>query len=172
MQPLEQPMGMYTAYHRHPLNRVIHFIMVPAIVWSLLVWTDLVPLFTISGIDITLAFVLMGALLVWYLMMDFALGVASVAVFTVLLVTAISLNETVGAATAAGIAGIVFVASWVFQFLGHGVWEKRRPALMDNALQVLIAPMFLVAETAFSLGFKKDLEGRVEEVAATHAKAS
>lgn len=169
MQPLEAHMGMYTAYHRNPINRVIHFVMVPAIVWSLMVWLDLVPLFMWESTSITLAFPVVAALLMWYIMLDFALGVAIVAVFTVLLVSAIQLHETVGAGPAAAIAGIVFVASWVFQFLGHGVWEKRRPALVDNLTQVFIAPMFLIAETAFSFGFRKSLEEKVETVAQTHA---
>lgn len=170
MRPLEEPMGMYTAYHRHTVNRLIHFIMVPAIVWSLMVWLDLVQ-FTVGGATLSLAMFVTAGLLVYYLMLDFALGAVSVAVFTILLVTAIQLNAAVAPGTAALIAAGVFVGSWVFQFLGHGVWEKRRPALMDNLLQVFIAPMFLVAETAFSMGFKKDLEERVEAVAARHAKA-
>lgn len=162
-------MGMYTAYHRDRVNRVIHFVMVPAIVWTLMVALDLVILTE----GISLAFPIVGALLIWYLMMDFALGVATTVVYTVLLVTAITLNETLNdASTSLLIAGGVFVASWVFQFLGHGLFEKRRPALMDNLLQVFIAPMFIVAETAFGFGFKKDLQERVEDVAKEHARAA
>lgn len=169
MKPLEVHMGMYTAYHRTRMNRVIHFVMVPAIVWTLMVALDLVLLTE----GISLAFPIVGALLVWYLMMDFALGVATTVVYTVLLVTAITLNETLNDAnTSLLIAGGVFVASWVFQFLGHGLFEKRRPALADNLLQVFIAPMFIVAETAFGFGFKKDLQERVEEVAKEHALAA
>ena len=172
MKPLEEPMGMYTAYHRHTVNRAIHYVMVPAIVWSLMVALDLVPLFVLGGTTITLAFPIVALLLIWYLMLDFTFGVASAAVFTMLLVSAIVLNVSVASPTTSLIiAGCVFVGSWVFQFLGHGVWEKRRPALVDNVLQVLIAPMFLVAETAFAMGFKKDLEQRIEAVAKTHAKA-
>ncbi len=170
MKPLEEHMGMYTAYHRHTVNRLIHFIMVPAIAWTLIVWADLLTLFNAGGVDITLAFPLVGAVLVWYLMLDFPLGVGMVAVFTVLTVTAIQLNETVTPGTSALIAAAVFVGSWIFQLVGHGVWEKRRPALADNLTQVFIAPMFLVAETVFAMGFRKDLEERVEAVAAKHAK--
>ena len=65
MKPLHEHMGMYSAYHRHPVNRFIHFIMVPAIVWSLMVWLDLLELVTVSGITITAAMVVTGALLVW-----------------------------------------------------------------------------------------------------------
>lgn len=170
MKPLEEHMGMYTAYHRHTVNRLIHFIMVPAIAWTLIVWADLLTLFNAGGVDITLAFPLVGAVLVWYLMLDFPLGVAMTAVFTVLTVTAIQLNETVAPGTAALIAAGVFVGSWIFQLIGHGVWEKRRPALADNITQVFVAPMFLVAETLFAMGFRKDLEERVEAMAAKHAR--
>ncbi len=170
MKPLEEHMGMYTAYHRHPTNRAIHYVMVPAIAWTLIVWADLLTLFTVDGLDITLAFPLVGAILVWYLMLDFGLGAGMVAVFTVLMVTAIQLNTVVSPGTSALIALGVFVGSWIFQLLGHGVWEKRRPALADNFTQVFIAPMFLLAETLFAMGLRKDLEERVEAVAATHAK--
>lgn len=32
------------------------------------------------------------------------------------------------------------------QFVGHGVFEKRKPALMDNISQILNAPMFVMIE--------------------------
>lgn len=30
---------------------------------------------------------------------------------------------------------ILHITSWVFQFLGHGLAEKRSPKLLDNAVQ-------------------------------------
>lgn len=168
MKTLAEHMSVYAAYHRHPVNRAIHFVMVPAIVWSLMVGLDLVTLGTASGIAITLAMVVTAVLLLWYLALDFALGLAGVLVFTVLLVSAIQLNALLPARQALMVAGAVFVASWVFQFIGHGVWEKRRPALVDNLFQVFVAPMFLISETAFALGFKKRLEGEVEQKMQAH----
>jgi uncharacterized membrane protein YGL010W len=157
-------MSMYAAYHRNPVNKAIHFVMVPAIVWTLMVALHLVPLgFEAGGIEITLAMVLVGGLLLWYMVLDFAIGFASLMVFTLLQISAILLIGAVGSNLALIVAGIVFVASWVFQLIGHGVWEKRRPALMDNLLQVLVAPSFLVAEVAFGMGLKKELEGEVGE---------
>ncbi len=158
MKSLADHMSMYAAYHRHPVNRAIHFVFVPAIVWTLMIALDRVPVGRVAGIDITAAFIITGVLLAWYLALDLALGIAATFVFTILLVTAIQINETLSPAIAWGIAGGVFVASWIFQFVGHGVWEKRRPALMDNLFQVFVAPMFIVSETAFALGFKKALE--------------
>jgi 2-hydroxy fatty acid dioxygenase len=33
------------------------------------------------------------------------------------------------------LAGVVHVASWIIQFIGHGVFEKRSPAIKDNLAQ-------------------------------------
>jgi len=37
--------------------------------------------------------------------------------------------------TAVPLAWIVFTAAWIGQFIGHGVFEKRAPALKDNLVQ-------------------------------------
>jgi uncharacterized membrane protein YGL010W len=169
VKSLAQYMSVYAAYHRNPTNRAIHFVMVPAIVWSLMVALDLVILGTAGGASITLAMPVVAGLLLWYLALDFALGIAGVVVFTVLLVSAINLNVVLASTQASlTIAALVFVASWIFQFIGHGVWEKRRPALADNALQVFVAPLFLISETAFGLGMRKPLEREVLEQMQAH----
>lgn len=168
MKSLADHMCVYAAYHRNPVNRAIHFVFVPAIVWTLMIALDKLPLFTVSNVTVTAAFVITAVLLTWYIALDLSLGIAATAVFTVLLVGAIQINATVSPAAAWGIAGGLFVASWIFQFVGHGVWEKRRPALMDNLFQVFVAPMFIISETAFSLGFRKDLEAEVEQKMQAH----
>ncbi len=169
MKSLSDQMCVYAAYHRNPTNRFIHYIFVPAIVWTLMVALDLVPLGTLYGVNITLAFPIVGALLLWYLALDLALGIASVAVFTVLMVSAIQMNVNLASTRLSLlIAGGLFVASWIFQFIGHGVWEKRRPALVDNLFQVFVAPMFLVSEVAFALGMKKTLQAEVEQKMQAH----
>lgn len=160
MKSLAEHMSVYAAHHRHPINRAIHFLCVPAIVWSMMVALDLVAL---DG-AVTLAVPLVGALLLWYLFLDLALGIAAVAVFTGLMVGAITLNQALaGARASLWVAGTVFVVGWTLQFLGHGVWEKRQPALLDNALQALVAPMFLISEAAFALGLRRPLQAEVAE---------
>mmetsp|Transcript_7105 Transcript_7105/g.20766 ORF Transcript_7105/g.20766 Transcript_7105/m.20766 type:complete len:216 (-) Transcript_7105:457-1104(-) len=50
------------------------------------------------------------------------------------------------------------VAAWTLQFLGHGIWEKRTPALMDNPSQAfLMAPMFVLLEFFFLFGYRPAL---------------
>jgi uncharacterized membrane protein YGL010W len=38
------------------------------------------------------------------------------------------------------IALVVKAVSWIMQFIGHGVFEGRRPALIDNLVQVQASP--------------------------------
>uniref|UniRef100_A0A0G4GGU0 DUF962 domain-containing protein n=1 Tax=Chromera velia CCMP2878 TaxID=1169474 RepID=A0A0G4GGU0_9ALVE len=52
--------------------------------------------------------------------------------------------------------------SWVAQFYGHAVHEKRRPALMDNLLQIFAAPFFVTLEVLFALGYKPWLKKACE----------
>merc|ERR1712224_744095 len=54
----------------------------------------------------------------------------------------------------------VHIVCWIAQFVGHGVFEKRAPALMDNLLLTLVAPDFVIIEILFFLGWRKDVEER------------
>jgi hypothetical protein len=39
-----------------------------------------------------------------------------------------------------GLAGVIHLISWVAQFLGHGLAEKRAPALLDNLIGGKLSP--------------------------------
>ena len=57
----------------------------------------------------------------------------------------------------------VFVFSWILQFVGHGVFEGRAPALLDNLVQALfLAPFFVWMEVLFFLGYRPELKSRVD----------
>ena len=72
------------------------------------------------------------------------------------------LTSTYGA-TANYWALAVFVASWISQFIGHGVFEGRAPALLDNLIQALfLAPLFVWMEILFACGYRPELRSRVD----------
>jgi uncharacterized membrane protein YGL010W len=73
------------------------------------------------------------------------------------------LTSTYGA-TANSWAGAVFVVSWLAQFVGHGKFEGRAPALLDNLVQALfLAPFFVWFEVLFFLGYRPDLKRRLDK---------
>jgi uncharacterized membrane protein YGL010W len=58
----------------------------------------------------------------------------------------------------------IHVASWILQFIGHGKFEGRAPALMDNLVQALfLAPFFVWFEILFHLGYRPELKARLDK---------
>lgn len=55
------------------------------------------------------------------------------------------------------------VGSWLAQFVGHGAFEGRAPALLDNLVQAaFLAPFFVWMEILFMLGYRPELKSRVD----------
>ena len=38
------------------------------------------------------------------------------------------------------------IFGWSFQFIGHGLYEKRAPAISTNLFNIIVAPLFVVYE--------------------------
>lgn len=56
------------------------------------------------------------------------------------------------------------VTCWIAQFVGHGFFEGRAPALLDNLIQALfLAPFFVWMEILFRLGYRPELRMRLDE---------
>ena len=64
-------------------------------------------------------------------------------------------------------AGGLFLVSWIAQFVGHGAFEGRAPALLDNLFQALfLAPLFVWLELLFALGYRPELKSRLDNLIA------
>lgn len=58
----------------------------------------------------------------------------------------------------------IHVVAWVLQFIGHGKFEGRAPALLDNLFQaIFLAPLFVWLELLFMLGYRQELQARVNK---------
>ena len=162
MKTLEEQMSFYLRYHRHPKNKLTHFVGVPLIMFSLFVLLGLVRV-PLGETSITAASVLAIAVLAYYFRLDAVLAVA-MTLFTAVLLIAANRVCTLGVPTALAVFAATFVGGWILQLVGHA-FEGRRPALVDNFFQVLIAPIFLMAEVFFAFGYKRDVAERVERLA-------
>ena len=62
---------------------------------------------------------------------------------------------------------MLFLSTFIFggalQLIGHRI-EGKRPAFMENLVQVFIAPIFVVSELFFVLNLRKGLKAKVESV--------
>ena len=160
MQTLEDQMATYASYHQDARNKATHFIGVPVIVLSLFIPLSWLR-FELGGVTLTAAMIFAGAVLIYYFMLDIALGLAML-VFNAALIW---LGQTIAAQGAVQgwiWFGVLFVGGWILQLVGH-VFEGRKPALADNLFQIFVAPIFLCAELFFALGYKPKLHGAVQE---------
>ncbi|WP_246738166.1 Mpo1-like protein [Bradyrhizobium sp. CCBAU 051011] len=112
---------------------------------------------TVFGIQTSAATIAVIPVLVYWLLLDFALGAGILAAAVVLLSTAaviVGHTTTVGMWSLAAVLIVVGVAS---QIIGHRVFEGRQPALVDNPTHLLLGPMFVMAKLFIALGFRRDL---------------
>jgi uncharacterized membrane protein YGL010W len=158
-QVLVDQMAMYTAYHRDRRNKATHFVGVPAIILGILVpmaWARL----EVGGTEVSLALAFVLVMVCIYVWMDRAIAFATAAAVLPMLVLA-EWIAGLGYQTGGIVAAALFVAGWIVQLIGHA-YEGRKPALVDNLLQIFIAPIFLAAEVLFAVGLKRDLAAAVE----------
>ncbi|CAF9908407.1 MAG: Alpha subunit of the F1 sector of mitochondrial F1F0 ATP synthase [Heterodermia speciosa] len=167
---LEKQLLFYGSYHHNPVNVAIHTVCVPILLMTaVLLGTNTGPLYPLPKwltIDIlppsfgTIAIVVYATL---YILMEPVAG----ALLAPLLLggTAYSthLTSTYGS-TANYWAFGLFITSWIAQFVGHGAFEGRAPALFDNLVQAFfLAPLFVWMEILFYFGYRPELKGRIDK---------
>ena len=156
MKPLAEQMAMYAAYHRDWRNQATHHLGVPLIVYAMLVALSQVE---IAG-PVSAATVTLVLLLGFYLLNVPMIGAVATIIYGALYTVAV----LVGAEDSGFVwttFTVCFVGGWIIQFVGH-VFEGRRPALFDNAVQVFMAPAFLIAEILFAAGLEQDLRRDID----------
>lgn len=159
MKTVVQQMVSYSSYHRDPRNKATHFIGVPLVTFSILIpmgWFRFAPL----DIPLSIAMLFVLGVSLYYLKLDRLLAIVQLP-FTATLLYGADRVALLPFAESMQIFGISFVVGWIFQLMGH-VFEGRRPALLDNFLQVFNAPLFLTLELLFVLGLRRDMHLQVE----------
>jgi len=164
MKSAVEQLSTYKSVHLSKKNIMTHFVGVPAIIWALMVWLNLVELpyvFGQSGISATIAMPIFIGILIYYFMLHIKLAIGQVLFMfpTFYFAHYVSQMENSG-----WIALIVFVIAWIFQFVGHH-YEKAKPAFVDDLNQLLIGPFFMMAEVFFMLGKLKTLEDEITPLA-------
>jgi uncharacterized membrane protein YGL010W len=155
VKSLADQLASYEAYHRNPANKLTHFFGVPLVTFALFValgWLRLAPA---PELPITGATLFYLGVFAYYLRLDWRMALVQVPVTLALLAAADAVSRWPFGESAVTFLG-TFVGGWAIQLAGHAV-EGRRPALADNLLQVFNAPLFLAAEAAFALGYRRDL---------------
>jgi uncharacterized membrane protein YGL010W len=131
-RPVVAMIAKYSESHLNPSNEIIHFICVPAIIFSFLglLWS-LHPLAALAAAVLSLIYYVS-------LSVPFAVGMLlmSGAMLWVLQVLpqAVILPGSVA----------IFVVAWIGQFIGHKI-EGKKPSFFDDLRFLLIGPIFVLS---------------------------
>ena len=138
-------LGNYAEDHRNPTNVLIHWICVPAILWTVIAALWVVPVPPILGRAVLWAGVAMFFATAFYLRLSRSLGLAMFLVFVLMGVLTEWLFRQLGAANLLYLALGVFVAAWIAQFIGHHI-EGKRPSFLTDLAYLLIGPAWIMAK--------------------------
>jgi len=145
MRSLVEWLGEYGESHRHPVNKRVHWICVPAIMLSVLGLLWLLPAPLVFNWAIAIAAL---ALLYYFILSPrLALGMLPIVVAMLLLLAVL---DGIGAPVLTLSIG-VFVLAWIAQFWGHEV-EGKRPSFFKDVQFLLIGPLWLLAHVYRRLG--------------------
>mmetsp|Transcript_10611 Transcript_10611/g.17366 ORF Transcript_10611/g.17366 Transcript_10611/m.17366 type:complete len:201 (+) Transcript_10611:68-670(+) len=178
---LVEQLTFYQKYHSDKINQIIHIFCVPIILWTILVWLAYIPIVPNSVLTDALLRKLLavnGGLLlalfytIYYVILDPLAGVTFGIFVHGLWVAANLFLLEEGPSSAWKMALGMHMISWILQFIGHGVFEKRSPALLESVGQAfLMAPLFVWLEVLFMMGYSPPYRSQVQ-LAVAAAKAA
>ena len=145
MRSVHDWFGNYARDHRHPTNRLIHWVCVPLILWAVIAALWVIPVPAALGRPGFWAGMAMVAAFAFYWKMSKPVGIAMLIAFVVFgLVTEI-LYRTLGPGDLLWLAIGVFVVAWIGQFIGHHI-EGARPSFLTDLAYLLIGPAWLAGK--------------------------
>jgi uncharacterized membrane protein YGL010W len=136
MQSIEALFADYASYHQTPGNKAFHRIGIPLIMLTLIGMLTQVKLFLLGGVQYDVAMLLIAAASAYYFVVEWRLALPMIAVSI--------LFYYLGAAIPLLINVALFVLGWIFQFIGHKVYEHKNPAFFRNFLHLLVGPLWIL----------------------------
>ncbi|KAG8071190.1 hypothetical protein GUJ93_ZPchr0006g43877 [Zizania palustris] len=138
---LERHFAFYGAYHSNPVNVFIHVLFVWPIFLTAVMLVHLTAPFPHAAAA--------GAAVygTFYLFLDRRSGALAALLCFLCWAASGALASRLGYSAGWKFVLVAQLFCWTMQFIGHGVFEKRAPALFDNLVQAfLMAPFFVLLE--------------------------
>jgi uncharacterized membrane protein YGL010W len=161
----------YVRYHRDPRNGLMHVIGIVFLflgaVLPLSLWQ-----FDAFGLKISLGAILTLPVLLYWLLLDAALG-AGILAFAVLFLAAAMLivGHVHGIALWTLFAALI-ILGFASQAVGHQVFERNKPSLLDHPAHLWLGPMFVMAKLYMALGFRPAIADLIKPDWSPHPNGS
>ncbi len=136
MSTIQELFADYGSYHQTKGNKWFHRFGIPMIMLTTFGMLARLEITSVNSFRIDAAILLILAAEIYYLMLDWRLGLAMLGISIIFYVA--------GAAMPFWLNVALFVLGWILQFVGHSVYEKRQPAFFRNFVHLLIGPLWIV----------------------------
>ena len=151
MRTITEWLNEYGESHKNETNKLIHWICVPAILFSILgmLYAVKLPLF-IGAYQLNIGIIVSVAVLLYYFSLSVSL---SVGMFLYLLVCMLVANliESSRIMPLWLFSIIIFALAWVGQFYGHKI-EGKKPSFLKDIQFLMIGPAWLMSFIYKKLG--------------------
>ena len=157
MNNIQQWLDAYGESHQNKTNKMIHWICVPLIMFSLLGILSLVK-FTIPFLSsyycINIAHILILFSIIFYfrLSISITIGMIIYSIINLYIINQFELLYT-SKSTLLIIYISIFVGAWIGQFIGHKI-EGQKPSFFEDLQFLLIGPAWLLSFIYNKVGIK------------------
>ena len=140
----------YSENHQNPTNKLIHWVCVPLIVFSIIGLVSAIPFPHIGFLGKYNMYInwfsfLMAATMYYYLKLSPILSYFMLFFFGICYFFVIQLEyvDQAGGIALWQSSLIIFVLAWMGQFIGHKI-EGKKPSFLDDLKFLLIGPLWLL----------------------------
>lgn len=151
MKPIQQWLLQYGESHQNATNKLIHWICVPAIMFSLIGLLYSIPFFTNKTLFFNWAALFLAAALVFYARLSTTMFIGFAIIGILLLWANHTIAQTGTSLPLLSIA--IFVIAWIGQFIGHKI-EGKKPSFFEDLQFLLIGPAWLLHFIFNKIGIK------------------
>ena len=151
MRSIKSWLDEYGESHRNETNKLIHWICVPAIFFSVtgLLYGIKLPFFY-AGHQLNFAMIVTALVLIYYFILSPVLSIGML-FFTVFCLYMAHIVELCGILPLWLFCLIIFAMAWVGQFYGHKV-EGKKPSFLKDIQFLMIGPAWLMSFVYEKLG--------------------
>ena len=145
MRTIDQLLETYGESHMNATNKFIHWICVPAIMFSLLAMLFAIPFFRERTLVFNWALVFLIGAWVYYARLSTTMLFGFIVIGGLMVWGIYGLYKITAydAGTLAVYALVIFVVAWIGQFIGHKI-EGKKPSFLQDIQFLLIGPAWLM----------------------------
>ena len=121
----------YASYQQTPCNKLFHRLGIPMIMLTLI---GMLARVGAGHLNAAVALIVFSTIV--YFLLEWRLAIAMLFVSAAFYAAGLAMPLWLNVA--------LFVLGWIFQFIGHSVYEHKAPAFMKNFLHLLIGPLWIL----------------------------